>query len=109
MMISAQIRTGQRVVVVRHCVTVEFLTCFSLCEMSGRPYQLGVGSQYRRKFLCVFCKNVYPLFEGFVCVCAPFCEWWSTHMSVSQVKCACNQLTNSCVQLCVSTLVNVQD
>ena len=28
MMISAQMRTGQRVVVVRHCVTVAFLTPF---------------------------------------------------------------------------------
>ena len=44
MMISAQMCTGQRVVVVCHCVTVAFLTLFSVCGKLGRPYQLDGGS-----------------------------------------------------------------
>ena len=50
-MISAQMFTGQRVVVVRHCVTVVFLTPFSVCGMLGRPYQLDGGSHCRGKVL----------------------------------------------------------
>ena len=66
MMISAQMRTGQRVVVVYHCVTVAFLTRFSVCGMLGRPYQLDGGSHGCGKVLCILCKNVYPRYEGCV-------------------------------------------
>ena len=71
MMISAQMRTGQRVVVVLHCVTVAFLTPFSVCKMLGRPYLPDRGSQCRGKVHRVLCKNVYPLSEGCVFIFPP--------------------------------------
>ena len=71
MMISAQMRTGQRVVVVRHCVTVVFLTPFFCVRNARRPYQLDGGSHCRGKVLSVFCKNLYPLFEVYMYVCPP--------------------------------------
>ena len=72
MMISPHMRTGQRVVSVRHCITVAFLTPVSVSGILGRTYQLYGGSHCRVKVLCVICKNVYPLSEGCVCVCPPF-------------------------------------
>ena len=66
MMISAHMHTGQRAVAVRHCVALAFLTPFSVCRMSVRPYQIDGGSHCSGKVLCVFCKNVYPLSEGCV-------------------------------------------
>ena len=71
MMISAQMRTGHRVVANQHCVTVAFLTPFSVCIMPGIPYLPDGGSHCRVKVRGVFCKNVYPLSEGYVCVCPP--------------------------------------
>ena len=53
-MISAHMFTGQRVVVVRHCVTVAFLTILCVCGMLGRPCQIDVGYRYCEKVLCVW-------------------------------------------------------
>ena len=39
---------------------------FSMCWMLVRHYQIDGGSHCRGKFLCIFCKNVYPLSEGWV-------------------------------------------
>ena len=44
---------------------------FSVCGMPGRPYQPDGGSHCRGKVRGVFCKNVYPLSEGCMCVCPP--------------------------------------
>ena len=65
--ISAQMRTGQRVVAVRHCVTVAFLTPF-FCVQNVRDI---LSARWRVPLLCgkvrsVLCKNVYPLSEGYV-------------------------------------------
>ena len=48
-----------------------FWTHFFVCGMSGRPYQLDEGSHCCGKVLCIFCYNIYPLFEGCVCICPP--------------------------------------
>ena len=72
MMIYAQMHTGKRVVAVCHFVTVAFLTPFFVCGMSGIPYWPDGGSHCRVKVCGVFCKNLYPLSEGCVCVFLPF-------------------------------------
>ena len=85
MVVSAQMRTGQRVVTARHCVTVTFLTHFSVCGMSGMPYLPDGGYHCPVKVYGVFCKNVYPLSEGCLCICPPL---W---MLLSTLRAACQR------------------
>ena len=70
MMISAQMCTGQRVVVVRHCVNVEFLTPFFCVRNMGRPYQLDGGSHCRGKVICGFVKTYIPFLKDAFPGCA---------------------------------------
>ena len=70
MMISAQMRTRQRVVVVRHCVTVAFLTLFLCMRNVGRPYQLDGGSHCHGKVICGFVKTYIPFLKDAFPGCA---------------------------------------
>ena len=69
MIISAQMCTGQRVVVVHHCVTVELLTPFFCVWDVGETLSASCG-----KVLCIYCKSVCPLSEECVCVYPPLLE-----------------------------------
>ena len=74
MIISAHMRTGHRVVVVLHCVTVAFLTQFSVCGMSGRTYRPDGGPHCRVGVCGVLCKDGYPPSEGCVWICPPLSD-----------------------------------
>ena len=68
MMISAHMRTGQRVVAVRHCVAVAFLTPFFLCaECWGDLIKKMEGPTVVGKFAAFSVKTYIPFLKD---VCA---------------------------------------
>ena len=107
MIISAQICSRQRFVVVHHCVTVAFLTSFSVCGIFGIPFRPGGLSHCCVK---VFSVKYYIPFLEYVCAFViPFESSGVITESHAKEKFTCNQLANGCVQMGVFLLVDVED
>ena len=108
-MISAQMHTGQRFVVVRNCATVVFLTPFSICGVLGIRYCPNAGSHCRVEVHGVFCLIIYPISEGCLYMFLPFSSSGVLTRSHSKGKCTCNQFSDGCVQVGICLLVDVED
>ena len=81
---------------------------FSVCGMSGKPYQIDGGSHCCGKVICVFCKKI-PFLKDACAFVLPFRSIRVLACPHAKEKCACDKLNNVCVQVCVSPLVDVQD
>ena len=57
-----------------------------MCGILGRPYRPDGGSHCRVKVCGVFCQKIYPLSEGYMCVCTTLSELSSTRRIACRKK-----------------------
>ena len=92
-----------------YCATVAFLTRFSVCGISGRPYWPDGGYHCCVKVCGVLCKNVIPFLKYACAFVIPFWSHWVLIGPHAEEKCACNQLANGCVHMFVCLPVYVKN
>ena len=75
-----------------------------MCRISGRTYRPDGGSHCCVNVRGIFCKNVYPLYEGCVCVCPNLSESSSNRRTARQRKMGLQSVGQwICSYVCLST------
>ena len=104
-MIFTHMDTGKRVVVVRHCVTVVYLTLY-FYVLNARE---TLSSRWRIPLWCKIVENYIPFLNDACAFVLPFLSHWVLAGPHDKEKCAYNQSGHGCVQMCIWLPVDVKD